>query len=124
MPSAASVCSGDRPSNRAVATGCTDVSDRAGHVPADVVVSRSRGDRDAGLHLEACDERLDGELAGDSDQLARRGNRRPQRSAAVDGGPIGVEGVVEVQHVCGDAVGQRRLPGRAALPSADDACGT
>ena len=31
----------------------------------------------------------------------------------MDGGPIGVEGVVEVQHVCGDAVGQRRLPGRS-----------
>ena len=100
------------------------MSHRAGDVPADVVVPRSRGDRDAGLHLEAGDERLDGELAGDRDQLARRGNRRPQRSAAVDGGPIGVEGVVEVQHVCGDAVGQRRLPGRAALASSDDACGT
>ena len=82
-----------------------DVPDRAGHVPADVVVSGSGSDRDAGLHLEACDKRCDGELAGDGYQLARRGDSRPQRSAAVDGGPIGVEGVVEVQHVCGDAVG-------------------
>ena len=48
----------------------TDVSDGAGHVPADVVVPRAGGDRDAGLHLEAGDERLDGELAGDRDQLA------------------------------------------------------
>jgi hypothetical protein len=72
------------------------MSDRAGHVPAHVVVSGSRGDRNPGLHLEAGDERFDSELARDGRQLRRRCNRRPQRSAAMDGGPIGIEGVVEV----------------------------
>ena len=97
--------------------------DGAGHVPADIIVSRSRGDRDTGLHLEAGDEGFDSELSGDRAQLAGSGNRRPQRRAAVDGGPIGIEGVVEVQNVCGNAVRQGRMACRAALASADDACG-
>ena len=95
--------------------GRADVADGAGDVPADVVVSRPRGDRDPGLHLEARDERLDRGHAGDRDQFAGRGDGRPQRRAAVDRGAVGVERVVEVQHVRGDPVGQRRVARARAL---------
>ena len=92
----------------------------AGHVPAGVVVPGSGGERDAGLHLEASDEGLDGEFSGDRVDLTGRGDGRPQRSAAMNGGPVGVEGVVEVQDVCRDPIRQRRVAGRGALPGADD----
>ena len=98
-----------------------DVSHRAGHVPAGVVVPRSSGDRNAGLHLEAGDEGLDRESSGDRVDLTGRGDGRPQRSAAMNSGPVGVEGVVEIQHVGGDPVRQRRITGRGALRSAHDA---
>ena len=39
----------------------------------------------------------------------------------MNSGPLGVEGVVEIQHVGGDPVRQRRITGRGALRSAHDA---
>ncbi|MDT7759068.1 MAG: hypothetical protein QOH27_4966 [Mycobacterium sp.] len=45
--------------------GGADVADGAGHVPADVVVTRSGRHRHACLHFEARDECCDGGLARD-----------------------------------------------------------
>jgi hypothetical protein len=86
-------------------------------------VARPGRDGDPGLHFEAGDERLDGGGSGDRDQFTGRDDGWPQRSAAVDRGPVGVEGVVEVEHVRGDPVGQGRVADRRALPGADDGRG-
>ena len=86
-------------------------------------MARPGRDRDPGLHFEARDERLDGGGSGDRDQLTGRDDGRPQRGAAVDRGPVGVESVVEVEHVRGDPVGQGSVADRRALPGAHDGRG-
>ena len=99
------------------------MSDGAGDVPAGVVVSRPGGDGDPGLDFEAGDERLDRGHAGDRDEFRGRDDGGPQRSAAVDRGPVGVEGVVEIEHMRGDPVGQRGVARPGALAGAHDGRG-
>ena len=104
--------------------GRADVADGAGDVPAGVVVARPCGDGNPGLHLETGDERLDRGHTGDRDEFGRRGDGRPQRRAAVDRRAVGVEGVVEVEHVRGDPVGQRRVARARALAGTHDRRGS
>jgi len=99
---------------------CPTVS---GDVPADVVVSRAGRHRHSRLDLEARDERGDRGLARDGHQFRGGEDCGPLRRAAMDRGAVRVEGVVEVQQMRRDPIGQRRVSGRRTLARTDDGPG-